>query len=167
MALALFRRRHTDYVKLAYLVACKEQLGDRIQFLHHKVADLTRLLRQCNTPLAHRQVWLNQIHYINATITNLVQTRATVDGLMDSVVTMGILRHTDRILATTIAVSAVEELMASVVSSVDTVNEVSALLSEDISDTNSVPVETPRESLPDVPTTEPVRHVRGTPVATG
>jgi hypothetical protein len=100
-------------------------------------------------------------------ITNLVHTRATVDGLMDSVVTMGILRHTERILAATIAVSAVEELMASVVSSLDTVNEVSALLSEDISGNESISIDTPREPLPDVPTTEPVRHVRGTPVAIG
>jgi hypothetical protein len=165
--MALMRSQHTEHLKLTYLVACKERLGDRIQFLEHKIADLSRLVRQCNIPLAHRQVWLNQLHTIRAMITNLVHTRATVDGLMDSVVNMGILRHTERVLAATIAVSAVEELMASVVSSLDSVNEVSALLSEDISGTESIPIDIPREPLPDVPTSEPVRHARRTPVAIG
>lgn len=148
------------------MVQCKERIEDRIAFLEHKLRDITH---HETSSYKHREQVLLRLRQLHQSIGALNQTHITISGFIDSVVTMSVMRQTEQVLASTIVLSVVEDLMASLEDLSQDVNDISQTLAEPYSSTtnletsnyiphtaHSIILPTP----PSPPTTEPTHHAR-------
>lgn len=151
---------------------CKERLTLRKGYVDHKAEDVMREIQvrashRHNTHIKSEMSMLYQRYKTLKSISgNTFQTMLTLDGLMDSVVTIGVMKETEQALAASIAVSATCQLMDSISEKIETVSEVSDILSETICDSNTDDLTLELEAFLTEPTLAPLPDVPTTPLPT-
>jgi len=127
-------RKCTAYI--AKLIDCRSRMEQREQFLTHKLKDIMIETRSLKATSVAKKILANRAVKLQGMIDNTFQSRLTVDGYIDSLVTMGVLKESEQSIAASRALSAAEELMGSIASTVADVNEMCSVLAEDICDSN-------------------------------
>lgn len=119
------------------LIECRENIEQREKFLSHKLKDAKIETRNCSKQEKQKiSILVTRCHKLQAMVHSAFQARITIDGYIDSLVTMGVLHETEHLVAASITLSAAEALMSSISNSAADVNEICSVLSEDICETD-------------------------------
>jgi len=110
----------------------RDILESRESFLAHKIKDIHITLSTKTLTDSKKQAILLRTSKLQSMASNLFQSIITIDGYIDSIVTMGVLQKTEQCIAASISLSAAEDLMSSLSDMTHDVNEMSSVLSEDI-----------------------------------
>ena len=160
----------------------KEILECRESFIAHKIKDIQVTLTAETLTKPKKQSLLLRTSKLQNMASNLFQSIITIDGYIDSIVTMGVLQKTEQCVAASISLSAAEDLMSSLSDMTQDVNEMCSVLSEDIcgasedellslmqEDEMYTKPEQITDTLPLPPTTVPTttQHDRRTQIAIG
>lgn len=135
---AFLRRTPKECVinnQIKQLIECRTTLEARHKFLLHKLKDITNAAKSARTSQKH--MISNRKRALQAMSDNTFSTQLTIDGLIDSIVTLGVMDITNQLLAANAAVDAAETLMSSLSDHVADVNEIGEVLARDICDTDT------------------------------
>jgi hypothetical protein len=149
------------------LMLCRQSLEARYDFLQHKLRDVLRDIKAL--PRSRRretQLLLNRAKHLRAVSDNVFQTALTVDGLVDSIVTLGVMKAAEKALAVSVAVECAASLMDRVSLAVADAQDCSQALAapvvEEFADELSCEPDV-LEALPDVPAITPTLDTPAAP----
>jgi hypothetical protein len=131
------KKKHTQCIKK--LIQLREKVEQREEFLLHKLKDVKNKVHMCGKKNKQKlTVLVTRCQTLQSMANSAFQVRITIDGYIDSLVTMGVLHETEHLIAASITLSAAETLMSSISNAMVDVNEICSVLSEDICETNEL-----------------------------
>lgn len=138
---------------------CRQTLEDRYAFLRHKLRDLSQTLQTHARRRRETQLLYQRARHLRGVAENVFQTALSIDGLIDSIVTLGVMKQAERALALSIATECAATLMDRIAISMGSISEESEVLAAPLIEANpDEKEEEPLSSvlvLPEVPTHEP------------